>query len=632
MEPPKPGMKRVTVRPNRPNPLFEQWLDEWRQEAAEKGSDMQYCFGKALKSLRKYPLRLRSGKECVILECFGNRLCQLLDRKLVEYRKTHPEMDLVEDNIPAELDAPALAPAPAKKRKTSKGKKGGNDSQSTNSTDTVEPPEKVPRRTGGREYVPAWGSGPFAILVTLLNQEEKPNYPGFMLKAELQLKAQPLCDKSFTRPDPGSHYTAWSSMSQLVKKDLVSRCSNPAKFSLTNEGREMAIRLRNRYNVESNGEYQQTIDSPTRQTRPVPVQDCLSPNQEPEPLHSTPQPKSKAPSVSRKVTTNVNNGEMRPSVRAVSPIPHSSKELNCKSKSSETDRPSSRNLCDTEGTVELQSGTFDVLLLVDTCETGGATKKNHNQTVSELTQMKVPFEVRKLEVGDFAWIARSKNSRADELVLPYIVERKRMDDLGGSIKDGRFKEQKFRLKQSGIQNLIYLVESHGSDQHVGLPLSTVQQAAVNTQVVDGFIVKHTIDHRHSMAYLASLTRILGQTFLNKTLFGCPKKDLAEYTMADDFIFLMNFKEFKLCTKKNRNFSVKEMFIRQLVQMKGLSVEKAIAIVGRYPTPQAIVQAYRFGGDENLLADIPCLGTTTSRSVGPATSKAVHFLYNSAKLR
>lgn len=109
--------------------------------------------------------------------------------------------------------------------------KGGNDSQSTNSTDTVEPPEKVPRRTGGREYVPAWGSGPFAILITLLNQEEKPNYPGFMLKAELQLEAQPLCDKSFTRPDPGSHYTAWSSMSQLVKKDLVSRCSNPAKYA-----------------------------------------------------------------------------------------------------------------------------------------------------------------------------------------------------------------------------------------------------------------------------------------------------------------------------------------------------------------------------------------------------------------
>lgn len=62
--------------------------------------------------------------------------------------------------------------------------------------------------------------------------------------------------------------------------------------------------------------------------------------------------------------------------------------------------------------------------------------------MSVLTQMNVPFEVRKLEVGDFLWIARSKNSPHDELILPYIVERKRMDDLGGSIKDDRFKEQK----------------------------------------------------------------------------------------------------------------------------------------------------------------------------------------------
>jgi len=29
-----------------------------------------------------------------------------------------------------------------------------------------------------------------------------------------------------------------------------------------------------------------------------------------------------------------------------------------------------------------------------------------------------------------------------ELVLDYIVERKRMDDLAGSIVDGRFREQK----------------------------------------------------------------------------------------------------------------------------------------------------------------------------------------------
>lgn len=57
------------------------------------------------------------------------------------------------------------------------------------------------------------------------------------------------------------------------------------------------------------------------------------------------------------------------------------------------------------------------------------------------------FEVRHLKVGDFAWICRPRRHPATgtnipELILPYIVERKRMDDLARSIKDGRFHEQK----------------------------------------------------------------------------------------------------------------------------------------------------------------------------------------------
>lgn len=50
-----------------------------------------------------------------------------------------------------------------------------------------------------------------------------------MKKAEIQEKAQDLCDSSFVKPDPGSHYTAWSSMSTIVKKGLVKRQGNPAK-------------------------------------------------------------------------------------------------------------------------------------------------------------------------------------------------------------------------------------------------------------------------------------------------------------------------------------------------------------------------------------------------------------------
>jgi crossover junction endonuclease MUS81 len=45
-------------------------------------------------------------------------------------------------------------------------------------------------------------------------------------------------------------------------------------------------------------------------------------------------------------------------------------------------------------------------------------------------------------------------------VLDFIVERKTADDLASSIVDGRYNEQKARLKNCGISNVIYLVEGN----------------------------------------------------------------------------------------------------------------------------------------------------------------------------
>jgi crossover junction endonuclease MUS81 len=45
-------------------------------------------------------------------------------------------------------------------------------------------------------------------------------------------------------------------------------------------------------------------------------------------------------------------------------------------------------------------------------------------------------------------------------VLDYVVERKKADDLISSIHDGRYKEQKYRLKNSSFNNIFYLLEGH----------------------------------------------------------------------------------------------------------------------------------------------------------------------------
>lgn len=72
----------------------------------------------------------------------------------------------------------------------------------------------------------------------------------------------------------------------------------------------------------------------------------------------------------------------------------------------------------------------------------------------------IKYEISKLNIGDFTWIARPKySSKASsfqdtDLVLDYIVERKRVDDLCQSIIDGRYKEQKVIDKSKFIyQNL-----------------------------------------------------------------------------------------------------------------------------------------------------------------------------------
>lgn len=80
-------MKRIKIVPDRPNRLFETWLEEWRDHAMLRNSELCSQFTKALDSLKRYPLPLESGKECIILQHFGTKLCSMLDKKLEEQKR-----------------------------------------------------------------------------------------------------------------------------------------------------------------------------------------------------------------------------------------------------------------------------------------------------------------------------------------------------------------------------------------------------------------------------------------------------------------------------------------------------------------------------------------------------------------
>jgi len=286
-------------------------------------------------------------------------------------------------------------------------------------------------------------------------------------------------------------------------------------------------------------------------------------------------------------------------------------------------------------------------LCVDIAETtSGQTKSRKDALVPELKKNGVQFDVRKLQLGDFLWVARERTVPtpgclsvpvAREVVLDYIVERKRMDDLCGSIIDGRFREQKFRLHHCGLKHPIYLVEDFGSIQHMSLPESTLQQAIVNTQIVDGFFVKRTHDLKESVAYLTVMTRYLQRIYSKKTLISCRQGGLEEArsnsTTGNDRMYLMNFPDFNDSTVKNKVMTVSEVFAKQLMQISGISPDKAVAILEKCPTPKRLLDAYKSQGSvkdrELLLSALKC--GKNQRNLGPSLSRLIYQLYYSLTL-
>ncbi|KAL9953048.1 hypothetical protein ACROYT_G040399 [Oculina patagonica] len=443
-------------------------------------------------------------------------------------------------------------------------------------------------------------------------------------------------------PDPGSHYTAWSSMSTLTRKGYIIKTNNPARYSITDAGCTLAEKLEtvtgDSLSPVLTGSAATFVTDSIKSSSHASID--LTSDHNFDSLSTV--------DVSRNSKLCVDLKEKVSDLHDNSASSHG--RFTSIAERKEEERKPARILEeDASFTPDfvLRPGTFDVILCVDVIETtGGQAKSRKDALVPELKNNGVQFDVRKLQLGDFLWVARERTVPtpgclsvpvARELVLDYIIERKRMDDLCGSIIDGRFREQKFRLRHCGLNHPIYLVEDFGSIQHMSLPESTLLQAIVNTQVVDGFFVKRTRDLKETVAYLTVMTRYLQRLYSNKTLASCPQGGLEQArsnsTNGNDKMYLMNFPDFNDSTVKNKVMTVSEVFAKQLMQLSGVSPDKAVAILEKYPTPKRLLDAYKAQDSvkerELLLSALKC--GKNQRALGPSVSKLIYQLFCSPTL-
>ena len=100
-------------------------------------------------------------------------------------------------------------------------------------------------------------------------------------------------------------------------------------------------------------------------------------------------------------------------------------------------------------TTQWAAGSYSLVLVLDNRE---VREKRDRQYIQEcLAQNNIALETRPLPVGDVLWLLRPLGQAGpsdDDIVAGSIIERKRMDDLLSSLKDGRLREQ--RVRGSGL--------------------------------------------------------------------------------------------------------------------------------------------------------------------------------------
>ncbi|KAM3080233.1 Crossover junction endonuclease mus81 [Clarireedia jacksonii] len=550
------------------NPLLLEWLEEMVQEASSRGYKSLPTLRKARDSMKACSKMFQHPSEAIELQGVGEKLVKTLTEKLQNF---------------CEENGIAMPSEPKHKRKRNASVLGEGDEDENSDVEPPRPLKKPAKKL--RSYVPGQRTGAYALLLALATLPRSSREG--ITKEQLIPLAQPHCDISFTKPPTGKFYTAWDSIKTLVNKDMVYTKKNPAtRYYLTEEGWDLAESMK-----KSSDPSQRRMSgfvsaeagpSTTTATNTFDDSDI-------EVLSDSPTPSKQPPSH----TPTIPDGAL---LDSNSSLPKFTPII-------------------------LRPGAFTIELIIDTREV--ASKKDRDYISNHFTEHSIPHSVRALPLGDFLWVAKvapdnarwlNLDSVSNSVVLDHIIERKRLDDLISSIKDRRYDEQKFRLKKLGVKNVTYLIEHIQLDtdyrQNWEMALDT---SIAKMQVLDKFHVKQTDGLRETLPYIERMHRLLTKVYEGRPLYVVPTAvlttnnhlSLRGLSVEKDKVGVgaggggggggmghyITFEAFEALASKSNVLTLKDVFLKMLLCMKGVEAEKAIEIQKRWSTPRRFMEAF-----------------------------------------
>lgn len=208
----------------------------------------------------------------------------------------------------------------------------------------------------------------------------------------------------------------------------------------------------------------------------------------------------------------------------------------------------------------------NVYLVIDSREMKSKNERNFFQSALEKETL---CKSQNIELGDFIWIV-------NETVLNYIVERKKGSDFCSSIADGRYNDQKRRLKSLGVDNIYYIIEGLKESDMNKLGINRVLKCLSETKN-EGFTVIETENIDETVEVLKILDSHIRLEHKKCTIF---ENEIKKFKL-DDYIDKGN---------KNINLTVKDVFLTILLSIRGLSYKKAKLIADKYNSFRNFVES------------------------------------------
>lgn len=218
-----------------------------------------------------------------------------------------------------------------------------------------------------------------------------------------------------------------------------------------------------------------------------------------------------------------------------------------------------------------------------------------NERDLDIYKDKIIIEKKQLDIGDIHIIFNDNC---------YIYERKTVNDLIASIKDGRYKEQKHRLKSSVATSINYIIEGDTITSIKNEKNQKILTSAYYHSIYrDNINIFFTINTNETATFLLLLaTKIIDKpdNFIN---ININEKN-------NDYIDICKIK-----TQKNKNITKDTCYLLQLSQIPGISKEIARNISEIYPSFVCLLKALNESNDKiNLLMNIKLIGKTKATTI------------------